>query len=89
MKHPCRRGPDRTPCKDTVNCRICNLYEHDVRYKSLLSEPTPQKVAGLGDFVASVAQPIAGAIDKIFGTNVKNCGGCKGRQEVLNKLTQK
>lgn len=42
---------------------------------------------GLGDLVAVVAQPIAKAIDHVTGgrTNVASCGGCKSRQEALNK----
>jgi hypothetical protein len=39
---------------------------------------------GLGDVVASVAQPIAGAIDKALGTNIKGCGACAKRREALN-----
>lgn len=41
---------------------------------------------GLGDAVAFVAQPIARAIDRILGTNVEGCGGCKARKAALNKL---
>lgn len=39
---------------------------------------------GLGDTVASIAQPIAGFIDAVLGTNLKNCGGCKDRRDWLN-----
>jgi hypothetical protein len=39
---------------------------------------------GLGDVVALVAQPIAGAIDKALGTNIKGCGACAKRREALN-----
>jgi hypothetical protein len=42
----------------------------------------------LGDAVEKVAQPIAGAIDKVAGTNIKGCGGCKKRKEWLNNLTK-
>jgi hypothetical protein len=45
-----------------------------------------KKKFGLGDLVAKVAQPIAGAIDSVVGTDIKNCGGCKKRQEYLNNL---
>ena len=44
---------------------------------------------GLGDLVASVAQPIAGAIDAVLGTNVKGCGGCAKRREALNRMVPK
>ncbi|MBI5770848.1 MAG: hypothetical protein HZA93_23930 [Verrucomicrobia bacterium] len=40
---------------------------------------------GLGDVVASVAQPIARAIDAVAGTNLKGCGGCAGRKARLNQ----
>ena len=45
----------------------------------------PAELRGLGDAVAVVAQPIARAIDRAFGTNVAGCGGCKARQAALNK----
>ena len=38
----------------------------------------------LGDKVESVAQPIAGAIDKVLKTNIKGCGACKKRKAWLN-----
>lgn len=46
-------------------------------------EPAP---FGLGDAVASVAQPIAKAIDAIAGTDIQNCGGCAKRKAYLNSL---
>ncbi len=39
----------------------------------------------LGDKVAAVAQPIAKAIDRVAGTDIQNCGGCKQRKEALNR----
>jgi hypothetical protein len=44
---------------------------------------------GLGDMVHKVASPIAGMIDAVAGTDLKNCGGCAGRREALNKLGNK
>ncbi len=46
---------------------------------------------GAGDAVAAVAQPVAGAIDRVaraFGkkTNVKGCSSCRKRKEMLNHL---
>jgi len=38
----------------------------------------------LGDKVHAVAQPIAKAIDKVTGTNIQRCGGCKRRRAALN-----
>lgn len=43
-------------------------------------------ILGLGDAVAMVAQPIARVIDRVAGTDIQNCGGCKQRQEMLNRL---
>jgi hypothetical protein len=40
----------------------------------------------LGDKVAAVAQPIAKAIDAVAGTKIQECGGCKRRQEALNRI---
>jgi hypothetical protein len=37
-----------------------------------------------GDRIASVAQPIAKAIDKVAGTKIQECGGCKQRRAALN-----
>tara|TARA_R110000772_G_scaffold49854_2_gene114825 strand:+ start:2282 stop:2464 length:183 start_codon:yes stop_codon:yes gene_type:complete len=41
---------------------------------------------GLGDRVHAIAQPIAGAIDKALGTNIKRCGACAKRREALNNM---
>lgn len=40
---------------------------------------------GAGDVVAAVAKPVAKVIDTVAGTNLAQCGGCKQRQEALNK----
>lgn len=42
--------------------------------------------AGLGDRVEKIAQPIARAIDRVFGTKLASCGGCKKRREWLNRF---
>jgi len=47
-----------------------------------------RKRVSLGRAVERVAQPIAGVIDKVAGTNLKECGGCKKRKEWLNNLTR-
>ncbi len=43
------------------------------------------RIKGAGDIVAKIAQPIAMGLDMVFGTDLQNCGGCKERQEALNK----
>jgi hypothetical protein len=45
----------------------------------------PGKMRGLGDLVAKVAKPIAGAIDAAIGTDLVNCSSCGERQERWNK----
>lgn len=39
---------------------------------------------GLGDRVERIAQPIAKVVDKILGTNIQNCTGCRKRKQWLN-----
>lgn len=41
---------------------------------------------GLGDAVAAIAQPIAGVLDRVLGTNIKRCGACTKRREALNRI---
>jgi len=44
-----------------------------------------EPIAGVGDIVHKVAQPIARVIDRVVKTNIQGCGGCKKRREALNK----
>lgn len=44
-----------------------------------------EPITGVGDIVHKVAQPIARAIDRVAGTKIQSCGGCKKRREALNK----
>lgn len=41
---------------------------------------------GLGDAVATIAQPIARVLDRHLGTRIENCSGCKQRRAALNRL---
>lgn len=73
-------------------CAICADKAHDPcaacdhgHWGQYTSDCEKEKQIGLGDLVASVAQPIARGIDSIFGTNIQNCGGCKKRQQTLNE----
>ena len=45
-----------------------------------------QKITGLGDAVAIVAQPIARAVDKLAGTDIEHCQGCAKRRATLNRI---
>lgn len=42
---------------------------------------------GLGDKVATFAQPIARTIDRLLGTDLQNCGSCAERKAKLNALS--
>lgn len=48
--------------------------------KNVTITHTPRRPVGLGDAVAGVAEPIR----KMLG--IPKCGGCKERQNYLNKL---
>ena len=45
----------------------------------------PRRLRGLGDLVAVIAQPVARALDRLLKTKLKDCGGCKERQDELNE----
>lgn len=40
---------------------------------------------GLGDRVHDFLAPAVAVADKVLGTNLANCGGCKSRREWLNQ----
>jgi hypothetical protein len=60
-----------------------NSYSPKELYEALENQ---KEIKGFGDIVYKFAQPIAKTIDKTLGTNIRNCGGCKKRRELLNKL---
>lgn len=42
-------------------------------------EPVPPSATlGAGTAFSYVAQPVARGVDAVFGTNLRNCGGCVG-----------
>lgn len=50
-------------------------------------EPTTKSV-GLGDVIASVAQPIAKAVDFVAKTNLANCAPCAKRKQGGNETVR-
>jgi hypothetical protein len=60
-----------------------NSYSPQELYEALENQ---QKIKGFGDIIYKFAQPIAKTVDKTLGTKIQNCGGCKKRRELLNKL---
>lgn len=51
--------------------------------------PEPAQARGLGDLVATLADPIARASDALFGTHLVGCQPCAQRREALNRLVPK
>ena len=58
--------------------RIVNIEPREILSK-------PAMFTGLGDVIHAVANPAAKVLDKVFGTDLKNCGGCSKRRNNLNK----
>ncbi len=52
----------------------------------LVAPPLPRATRGLGDVVASVANPIAVLVDKVTGSRLVGCPPCGKRRDVLNEL---
>jgi hypothetical protein len=44
------------------------------------------KAKGLGDVVATIANPVAKVADIVLNTNIAECNSCKKRQEKLNTI---
>ncbi len=51
---------------------------------TFIFRPEMNKPKKMGDAVASVAQPIARLVDRVAGTDLEHCAGCKQMQEDLN-----
>jgi hypothetical protein len=83
----CRICP--TPCEHQNSAEFRADGENECpigkwrRYQIFMN---PAKMQGVGDLVSAFAQPIAGAIDAVFKTNVKGCSACARRREKLNNL---
>ena len=60
-----------------------NKLELLARRKEIIERRLRQR--GLGDRVERIVQPLARAIDRVAGTNIQGCEGCKKRREALNK----
>ena len=60
-----------------------NKLELLARRKEIMERRLRQR--GLGDRVERIVQPLARAIDRVAGTNIQGCAGCKKRREALNK----
>jgi hypothetical protein len=78
-------------------CELCQLHKrNNLKYhKKFVQDPeiwwknfngSLKPPQGIGDIVYNIAQPIAKTIDRVLGTNIKGCGGCKKRRKKLNEL---
>lgn len=73
------------PNNDICVKRVVKRFENGVLIEHTING-IPQPI-GLGDKIARIAQPIARAIDKIAGTKIARCGGCKKMKDRLNAGT--
>lgn len=48
--------------------------------------PNRKPIRGLGDVVKKLIEPIEYMVPERLREKMQNCGGCKKRQEALNKL---
>jgi hypothetical protein len=60
---------------------------HAGKWVETPSPPKPPR--GLGDLVATVANPIARALDATLGTHLVGCQPCAQRRAALNRLVPK
>lgn len=58
----------------------------EAEYNAHRTQTPPTPTRGLGDLVATVAEPIARASDALLGTKLVGCGGCAKRKAALNAL---
>ncbi len=78
-----------TPCEFQKSQEFRAVAENacpQQKWQPFLTFKRAEPIKGAGDLVAAVAQPIAGAIDKVFKTKVKTCSACAKRREMLNML---
>lgn len=80
----CRKCP--TPCAQAATINHADPCDECPLTPRRWTQYGRCKTYGLGDLVAAVAQPIAGVIDRVAGTQIKSCGGCAKRREMLNRV---
>jgi hypothetical protein len=69
--------------------KLLEKYSPNARSTVNKSKPCSscgQSPKGLGSAIEKIAKPIAKMIDKVVGTDIQNCGGCKKRKEKLDQL---
>ena len=77
----CSQGHDVAQCESCNyrQTREGNLQDPPVFVDidpNKVEKPTPKRITGLGDVIARATSAVG----------IKQCGGCKKRQEALNKL---
>lgn len=65
-----------------VNGRMVSREEFDSIEQDRIRKQRP--LQQLGDRIERVTKPIARVIDKVAGTKIVGCGGCKKMKERLN-----
>lgn len=75
----------RSKC-EKAGCAYLDLldYNDPMIYCPVGHFGTWAKFSKLGDEIEAIAKPISKAFDKVAGTKISNCGGCKKMRERLN-----
>jgi hypothetical protein len=81
-----RKGINKKEIVQAIAPRLIDAWKLNLMSEIQSFKTEEESRTGLGDIVERVAQPIAKAIDKFLGTNIKECGGCKKRKKFLNEL---
>lgn len=74
-------------CARQEGAKLCFSHADHLRLRAQFGpKPPPPKPRGLGDLVATLAEPIAAASDKLLGTHLVGCQSCAERRAALNRL---
>ena len=69
-----------------TSVELPNQAFEQLRQKHFPSAAPAKQAFGLGDAVATVAEPIARLSDALLGTKLVGCGSCAERRAALNRL---
>lgn len=86
-KMHCKACRSNTPAGDKFRADMMARFGDIQEQNFTCPHGRPWGFVGLGDRVAAVAHPIARAIDRMLGTDLKNCGSCAERKAKLNALS--
>jgi hypothetical protein len=71
-----------------TNPEVRMLADHLAKiHKAPFQKVSRRRPFGLGDAAALVAQPIAGVIDRVAGSNISRCSKCAKRKKRWNQIS--